>query len=86
MNIRFIAIGLLLFSCMTFCVAKEVYDPHPGTGVDIFCKSMYALGDETGACEYCPNPVITVEEVSCIIDRSAPEGGSSSIPVRAPPV
>ncbi len=42
--------ALLLFSCMTFCVAKEVYDPHLGTGGDIFCKSLYAVGDDFFPC------------------------------------
>lgn len=41
-----VAVILLVLSCMTFCVAKEVYDPHTGTGVDIFCKTLFAIGDD----------------------------------------
>ncbi|HSV97242.1 MAG TPA: hypothetical protein VLM75_09950 [Spirochaetota bacterium] len=41
-----LTIGVLLASSLTFALPKEHFDPHPGVGGDIFCKSLTFMGAE----------------------------------------
>ncbi|MCU0845452.1 MAG: hypothetical protein MUC76_11045 [Spirochaetes bacterium] len=41
------AVVVFLLSAMTFFLPRETFDPHLGVGVDVFCKSLYSIGDES---------------------------------------
>jgi len=36
---------ILCVSFLTLFLPKEVFDPHIGIDLDIFCKSLYAISD-----------------------------------------
>jgi len=38
---------LFLLSAMTFFLPRETFDPHLGVGADVFCKSLYSIGNES---------------------------------------
>jgi hypothetical protein len=40
------AILVLFVSFLTLFLPKEVFDPHIGIELDIFCKSLDAIGDD----------------------------------------
>ncbi|HSV97246.1 MAG TPA: hypothetical protein VLM75_09970 [Spirochaetota bacterium] len=39
------AVVVFLLSAMTFFLPRETFDPHFGVGADVFCKSLYSIGD-----------------------------------------
>lgn len=41
-----LSLCVLIASSLTFSLPKEYFDPHPGVGVDIFCKSLTFIGAE----------------------------------------
>jgi hypothetical protein len=77
--------ALLLFSCMTFCVAKEVYDPHVGVQVDIFCKSLFALGEECDLFDDIFSFDIVTEDVQAFFEIMLSEQVYGYSSGRAPP-
>jgi len=42
----FLTTAVIVVSAMTFALPREFFDPHLGVDVDIFCKSLYAIGTE----------------------------------------
>lgn len=83
--ILYISIALLLFSCMTFCVAKEVYDPHVGVQVDIFCKSLFALGEECDLFNDIFSYDIVTEDIQAFLELMLSEQIYGCFSKRAPP-
>lgn len=41
------AIAVFFLSAMTFFLPRETFDPHLGVGADIFCKSLYSIGNDS---------------------------------------
>lgn len=81
---RLIIVLMIFFSCMTFCVAKEVYDPHIGVQSDIFCKSLYALGEECKAPEDLFFTIV-VENMMPFVDTMLASQVDDCFSERAPP-
>lgn len=82
-----LTIGVLLASSLTFALPKEHFDPHPGVGGDIFCKSLTFMGAEfQGALSSVVACFVKVDDVAdpCTLFPQTPSGWSNTI--RAPPL
>lgn len=80
-----IAVFLLICSGMTFCVAKEVYDPHVGVALDIFCKSLYVVGENICTPEDIFLVVFAIHAVPVARLDGSIEYVATLFPARSPP-
>ena len=80
-----ISLFVIAISVLTFFIPREIFDPHLGVEVDIFCKSMDSIGDKIEAPLVLMNGFIKII-VSLIYAKIVFSCyGHLEIPIRAPP-
>ncbi|MCU0845456.1 MAG: hypothetical protein MUC76_11065 [Spirochaetes bacterium] len=85
--LRALSLGVFLASALTFALPREYFDPHPGVGLDIFCKSLTfmsaVLQDADSAVEGGPAKVGEVDDFRINFTLVTPLVFKA---IRAPPV
>lgn len=76
---------ILILSALTFFLPKEVFDPHIGIDVDIFCKSMSNFASDVVITEIFDNETVTSIIKKQNVDKISSASFSKRITIRAPP-
>ncbi|MBP7603846.1 MAG: hypothetical protein KBA15_07965 [Spirochaetes bacterium] len=86
-GLKTVVFAVLFLSAMTFALPRETFDPHPGVGADVFCKSLYSFGQESQDAEslFDVRPVILMQ-VSGYSDTLFTPSARWTDPTRAPPL
>ena len=76
---------ILILSALTFFLPKEVFDPHLGVDVDIFCRTMSDFASDYIVAEIFDNEYTTSIIEMQNIDKISSATISQRITIRAPP-
>jgi len=82
---RIMTLVILGVSLLTLLLPKEVFDPHIGIDLDIFCKSLDAIGDSIEIPLLFHNEYLKIEIEWIFFRNFLSRVSCQKIPIRAPP-